>query len=88
MAKKAKAKAKKKVSPPQTFSKVSVVFTSSASSLKEAKIDVGKKLFSHGITGEEKSVCMESGTAIFKEFTGVHTFSASGTISVADTPSK
>lgn len=75
-------KTKKKV--PKTFTKVAVVFTSSASSLKEAKIGVEKKLFSHGITGEEKSACMESGTAIFKEFTGVHTFSASGTISVPD----
>jgi hypothetical protein len=77
-----KTKAKKKV--PQTFTKVAVVFTSSASSLKEAKVSVGKKLFSHGITGEEKSACMEAGTIKFKEFTGVHTFSASGTISVAD----
>tara|TARA_R110002050_G_C8613510_1_gene486746 strand:- start:313 stop:561 length:249 start_codon:yes stop_codon:yes gene_type:complete len=77
-----KTKAKKKV--PQTFTKVVVVFTSSASSLKEAKIGVGKKLFSHGITGKEKSTCMEAGTEKFKEFTGVHTFSTSATISVPD----
>tara|TARA_R110000765_G_scaffold388584_1_gene480917 strand:- start:27 stop:275 length:249 start_codon:yes stop_codon:yes gene_type:complete len=77
-----KTKAKKKV--PQTFTQVGVVFTSSASSLKEAKINVGKKLFSHGIKGDDKAACMEAGTARFKEFTGVHTFSASGTISVPD----
>ena len=81
-----KAKAKKKV--PQTFKIVGVACTSSSKSLKEAKVSVGKDLFSYGIKGDEKAACMEDGTTTFKESTQVYTFSASGNISVADTPSK
>mgnify|MGYP003654995951 FL=1 len=77
-----KTKAKKKV--PETFTQVGVACTSSSKSLKDAKISVGKDLFSQGIKGDDKAACMEAGTTTFKESTQVYTFSASGTISVAD----
>jgi hypothetical protein len=55
-----KTKAKKKV--PQTFTQVGVACTSSSKSLKDAKISVGKDLFSQGIKGDDKAACMEAGT--------------------------
>tara|TARA_R110002012_G_scaffold25371_1_gene84177 strand:- start:47 stop:301 length:255 start_codon:yes stop_codon:yes gene_type:complete len=84
MAKKTKSKKK----APQTFKKVSVVCTSSSRSLKDAKSSVKKDLLSYGIKGKEQLSCMEDGVTTFKESTQVHTFSASGIISVADNPPK